>query len=159
MPALAVEKTWGALEHRAFSRLVRLTHRTPQLAHPSNCEHNPQVVIYPAEMAETEDEVFDPFGEKARAADREERSKLEEFERDSELADLLFVMSDPAGRRFIHRMLVRHGVYTISYEKDDPYQTAFNEGRRNEGLGLLNRIMIVAKPQYLQMLEETKNAS
>lgn len=101
---------------------------------------------------------YDPFNPQPREEQRKTQSKKDENARALELADVLFVMGDPAGRRHIWRQLNRAGVYTPSYVAGDPYQTAFNEGQRNAGLRLLADVMEVAHAQYTQMLEEAKNA-
>lgn len=104
------------------------------------------------------DETFDPFGDQQRTADREKQSERDKLKRENELADVLFVMNDPAGRRYIHRLLSNAGLFRLSYEKGDPYQTAFNEGARNNGLRMTADIMEIAAAQYAQMIEENKHA-
>lgn len=98
---------------------------------------------------------FDPF---ERETTTEKRNDEKRNQRDNELADVLFVMADPAGRRFMHRLLSRTGMYRSSFD-ENPHNTAFNEGSRNVGLWLTAEIMQIAVPQYTQMIEEQKDAS
>ena len=99
---------------------------------------------------------YDPLNREEIAAEREAKGKREENERALELADVLFVMNDPAGRRFMHRQLSHAGVFRVTYVPGDPHQTSFNEGTRSAGLKLLADVMEVASEQYTLMLEENK---
>lgn len=98
---------------------------------------------------------FDPFHREDTTGQRTEEQKRQ---RDQELADVLFVMGDPAGRRFIHRLLARTGLYHSSFD-ENPHRASFNEGSRNIGLWVTAEIMKIAMPQYTQMIEEQKDAS
>lgn len=98
---------------------------------------------------------FDPFEREAQTAERKGEQKRA---RDGDLADLLYVMTDPAGRRFMHKLLSASGLYRTSFDAD-PHKTSFNEGRRNIGLALMADIMVIAPTQYAEMLEEQRNAS
>jgi hypothetical protein len=98
---------------------------------------------------------FNPFDREAKT---EVRTAEQKREREQQLADTLFVMADPAGRRFMHRLLSRAGLYRSSFDVD-PHRTSFNEGERNIGLFLMAEIMQVAAHQYAEMLEEQRNAS
>lgn len=100
---------------------------------------------------------YDPLRPETRDEQRQTQSKREENARALELADLLFVMSDPAGRRFIHRQLTKAHIWATTYIPGDTHQTAFNEGARNRGLKLLADIMEVAAAQYALMIEEAKH--
>ena len=101
--------------------------------------------------------VYDPLQPETLQKEREDKGKREENKRALELADTLFVMNDPAGRRFIHRQLSAAGVFHQSYVAGDPHQTSFNEGARSRGLRLMADIMEVAATQYAQMIEEAKD--
>lgn len=74
-----------------------------------------------------------------------------------EIDELLWLMSDPRGRRFIWRLLKGFGIYQLSYVQGDPTHSAFNEGRRNEGLKLLNQIMEHCPARFTEMSKEAKN--
>ena len=56
-----------------------------------------------------------------------------------DMDDLLFVMGDPRGRRFIQKLLTRSGLYRCSFNGQSN-QTIFNEGARNQGLQLLSEV-------------------
>lgn len=98
---------------------------------------------------------YNPFEREARTEERAQERKLEHT---SQLADLLYVMTDPAGRRFMHKLLSEAGLFRSSFDSD-PHKTAFNEGQRNVGLRLMADIMAIAPSQYAQMIEEQRNAS
>ncbi len=67
--------------------------------------------------------------------------------------DLQGILNSKAGRRFVWRLLDRAGVYRTSFNNSGSI-TAFNEGRREVGLFLLNEIHEVAPDAYLVMLKE-----
>ena len=69
------------------------------------------------------------------AKTKEQLKKLEM----EELDDLKFVMGDPRGRRLVHKLLTRAGLYRCSFNGQSN-QTIFNEGARNQGLQLLSEI-------------------
>lgn len=101
---------------------------------------------------------YDPLRPQARDKQRDDEQKKQENKRKLELSDLLYVMDSPSGRRLAHRMLEQAGVYTQSFNPDNPHLTAFNEGRRRQGLWLLAEIMEAAATQYALMIEEARNA-
>lgn len=99
---------------------------------------------------------YDPFEDpKPR---RQTAKDVERAQRERDLADVLFLMSDPAGRRVAHRLLSQAMVFQPTYSPGDPHQTSFNEGRRTLGLWLLGEITTIAAAQYNQMMEEASNA-
>lgn len=73
-----------------------------------------------------------------------------------ELDDLKWVMSNKRGRRFVHGMLERAGVWRLSFHTN-ALQMAFNEGTRNEGLALLGRLIEHCSDTYAQMLKEQRD--
>jgi len=84
--------------------------------------------------------------------DIEERKTNAEIKRDQELADLRAILDTPQGKRFIWRLLERNGVFRRSYEGGDHADTAFNEGRRNEGLWLMAEISRVGPHAMADLL-------
>lgn len=72
-----------------------------------------------------------------------------------EALDLQWVMSDKRGRRHVWRQLELAGVYRLSYT-GEAQGTAFNEGRRNDGLRLLDEITRHCPDEYLLMLQEQR---
>lgn len=68
-------------------------------------------------------------------------------------ADLVSVMSTPAGRRFVWRLLQGAGITAASIAADT-HETAFNEGRRAFGLRLMAEVQALARTHYLTMMHE-----
>jgi len=75
---------------------------------------------------------------------------------DQEKQDIINIMSDESGRRFVHRILQRAGLFRCSFSGQSN-QTIFNEGGRNQGLMILNEIMTHAPGSYQTMLKENSN--
>lgn len=74
-----------------------------------------------------------------------------------EIDELLWLMSDPRGRRFMWRQLSDFGVYQLSYVQGDSTHTAFNEGRRSMALKLTSQIMQHCPSRFTEMSKEAKN--
>jgi hypothetical protein len=72
-----------------------------------------------------------------------------------EIADLKWLMSNKRGRRFVHRLLERAGVWRLSFNTN-ALSMAFNEGTRNEGLRLLAQLTEHCLDRYSEMLKEQK---
>lgn len=70
-----------------------------------------------------------------------------------EINDLKWLMSNKRGRRFIFRLLVRAGVWRLSFNTN-ALSMAFNEGARNEGLRLMALISQHCADRYSEMLKE-----
>lgn len=77
--------------------------------------------------------------------------------RDREVADLKWLMSDKRGRRFVHRLLAKAGVFRTSFD-GTAESTFFREGERNVGLLFLADINDHAGEEYLLMLKEARKA-
>lgn len=90
--------------------------------------------------------------EEAREA-AEEKAKLRQRQ---DIEDLKWLMSNKRGRRIIYGLLERAGVWQLSFHTN-ALQMAFNEGRRNEGLALLAKLMSEAPDNYALMLKEHKD--
>lgn len=88
---------------------------------------------------------------RAEQAERQRRDARDAID------ELLWLMSDAKGRRFVWRLLQGFGVYQLSYVQGDPTHSAFNEGRRNEGLKLLSQIMQHCPARFTEMSKEAKN--
>lgn len=71
-----------------------------------------------------------------------------------ERANLLVVLGTREGRAFIWDLLVRSGVFALSFSGEQPLTMAFNEGRRQYGNRLLAEINQAAPEAYLLMLKE-----
>lgn len=74
-----------------------------------------------------------------------------------EREDLRAVMSTPAGRRECWRLLTMCGVYRTSFVSgaEQPLQMAFNEGQRNVGLWMTDRLTRLVPQLYIQMRDES----
>ncbi|KAF9396920.1 hypothetical protein CPC16_004253 [Podila verticillata] len=73
--------------------------------------------------------------------------------KDTEEADLKWLMSTKQGRRIIWRFLERAGVYRLSFNTN-ALAMAFAEGNRNEGLRLLGQIHTLCPEFYVAMVKE-----
>lgn len=97
---------------------------------------------------------LDLAGQERTAAKAAEEERLA---REKEQNELRWIMSTKQGRRFIHRLLSRAGVFQSSFNTNAAMM-AFNEGNRNAGLQLLNDIMEACPERYTEMLAEQKEA-
>jgi hypothetical protein len=91
------------------------------------------------------------------AADPEQvknAKQKEKFRAISEANDLLWVLSDPRGRRFIWGLL--SPAHEISFVTGMPDLTAFKEGCRNKANQLLSKLMDAKPEAYIIMLNESK---
>ena len=75
---------------------------------------------------------------------------------DREKQDVINFMSTESGRRFVHRIIQRAGLFRCSFSGQSN-QTIFNEGGRNQGLMILSEIMTHASGSYQLMLKENTN--
>ncbi len=76
--------------------------------------------------------------------------------REEETNDLRAVLSSASGRRFVWRLLERSGVFRSSFNAVSDSYTAFNEGRRNLGLRVLNDILEADPDAFTLMQKEAK---
>ena len=91
------------------------------------------------------------------AADPEqvkEAKKKERFAKENELSDLLWVLGDIRGRRFVWGLLAPTN--ELSFVSGMPDVTAFNEGCRNKANQLLSKVMDAKPEAYIQMMTESK---
>jgi hypothetical protein len=101
----------------------------------------------------TEHDPFDLSGQERTAA----TSAPEERQlREKEQSDLRWVLSTKQGRRFMWRLLGSAGVFHSSFSTNNA-SMAFNEGKRNQGLELLNEIIEHCPDKYTTMLAEQKD--
>ena len=99
---------------------------------------------------------YDPLdirSQERAKADAEQRSKLA---RDTEEADLKWLMGSKRGRRIVWRLLDRAGVFRLSFNTN-AMQMAFAEGNRNEGLRILAQIHTLCPELYPVMVKEQAN--
>ncbi|UOF81038.1 endopeptidase [Caudoviricetes sp.] len=99
---------------------------------------------------------YDPLdlrGQEREKADREVRDRLE---RETEEADVKWLMGSKRGRRIIWRLLDQAGVFRLSFNTN-AMTMAFAEGNRNYGLRLLAMVHSLCPELYPTMLKEQKN--
>jgi hypothetical protein len=88
------------------------------------------------------------------ARQQEGKTLLVDAQRLQELNDIKWLMAHKQGRRFIHRLLGRAGVYRSSFTNSG--QTNFLEGERNVGLFVINEMVEGSFDNYIIMLQEHK---
>lgn len=95
-------------------------------------------------------DAFDLRGQEEARAEADKKRALRER---VHVEDVKWLMSNKRGRRIVHRLLERHGVWRLSFHTN-ALQMAFNEGTRNEGLALLAQLNEHCPEFYAQMLKE-----
>lgn len=93
---------------------------------------------------------FDIDEQEREKHDREVRSKLE---RDTEEADIRWLMSSKRGRRIVWRLLSQAGVFQPVFHPT-AMMMAFKEGHRNYGLQMLNAVTAFCPDLYATMQKE-----
>lgn len=90
------------------------------------------------------------------------RASIRAAEKASRLADrqrgdtVRLLMSTSPGRSFVHDKLLSAHVFSTSFSHN-ALQMAFNEGERNQGLQLLNDVMLFCPEQYILMQREAND--
>ena len=98
---------------------------------------------------------YDPLNPAAVETSRNAKRETAWFEDRIASDDLKWLMSSRRGRRIMWSLLERAGVWRLSFTTN-AMQTAFNEGRRNEGLALIAAIHELCPERYVEMLQEQK---
>lgn len=99
---------------------------------------------------------YDPHdlrGQERAEADKSTRARLD---RETEEADVKWLMSSKRGRRVIWRLLEQSGVFRLSFNTN-AMQMAFNEGGRNFGNKTLALIHMHCPELYPTMVKENTN--
>jgi hypothetical protein len=94
----------------------------------------------------------DPTDFVGTALQAEGKNRLAEIRRKQELDDIKWLMAHKQGRRFVHRLLSKAGIYRSSFTNSG--QTNFLEGERNVGLFVINEVMEGSFDNYITMLQE-----
>lgn len=81
-------------------------------------------------------------------AKQKEKNRL-----DTELADIKLLLGKQWGRRIVYQILERTGQYQTSFNSDSNVMS-FNEGERNIGLWLLDKVVSADRDQYELMQKE-----
>jgi hypothetical protein len=103
-------------------------------------------------MSGTGHDTFDIAGQEAN---REKAAREAAQRARIEVDDLKWVMQNKRGRRFVHSVLERAGVFRSTFHTN-ALTMAFSEGARNEGLKLTNRLIEHSPELWQQMLAEQK---
>lgn len=86
------------------------------------------------------------------------KRKAERLAKELRDAQLREVLSTPAGKAFVWRLISTvTGVFAPSFDVD-PGATAFNEGKRAVGIAVMREAQRVAPGAYLEMTAERINA-
>lgn len=87
---------------------------------------------------------------------RIDKARQAELDAIAERDELLWVMSDAKGRRFIWRRLSDAGIYRSTFT-GEALGSAFKEGERNAGLRLMALILKHCPERLSQMQKEARN--
>lgn len=98
--------------------------------------------------------MIDPTDIRAEEARSEAAKAANETLSELEKNDLVWLMSQARGRRFIWRLLSKAGVFQSSFTGNSA--TFFNEGRRDVGLWALASITAHCPEDFVKMLTEQK---
>lgn len=99
---------------------------------------------------------YDPLDLRGQERAKAEKETRERLARETEEADLRWLMGTKRGRRICWRLLDRAGVFRLSFNPNS-MTMAFNEGMRNEGLRMLAQIHALCPELYPQMVKEQAN--
>ena len=100
---------------------------------------------------------FDPVDLVGQEEAAEKKQKDRKLNRDGQIEDFKWIMSDKRGRRFMWRLLEVTGVYRTSFTGNST--TFFNEGMRNVGLIVMNEIHENCPELYETLIKEnSRNA-
>jgi len=92
------------------------------------------------------------------AGDEAAVTKRQKLEREAEVRlanGLAYILAERPGRDLLWWLLGEAGVYASSYTGDN--RTFFNEGRRDVGLRLLERLLVTDPEAYLTMIKENRD--
>jgi hypothetical protein len=98
----------------------------------------------------------DPLDLRGQERIREDQNLRTRLTRETEEADLKWLMGSKRGRRIVWRFLDRAGVFRLSFNTN-AMQMAFAEGNRNEGLRMLAQIHALCPELYPVMVKEQTN--
>lgn len=90
-------------------------------------------------------------GDRAHVADRQRRRR---FAAEREDSDLVWLMNQREGRRFVWRLLKACHLYESSFTGDNA--TFFREGERNVGLQILADIVRLCPELHARMFSESQ---
>jgi hypothetical protein len=85
--------------------------------------------------------------------ERAEKATQAQLAQQTEIDDLLWLMGDKRGRRFVWRQLAEAGVFQVTFT-GEALSGAFKEGQRSRGLSLLASISQHCPGRYSEMQRE-----
>lgn len=95
----------------------------------------------------------DPLDIRGQEQAREKAQERAALAAKTEEDDIKWLASNKRGRRIVYRILERAGVWQSSFNTN-AIQMAFNEGRRNEGLALMAKLMAYCPDAFALMTKE-----
>jgi hypothetical protein len=101
---------------------------------------------------------YDPTDLRGQERVQQEDADRKRLLRETEIADVKWLMSSERGRRIIWRLLRTAGVFQLSFDQN-AMKMAFNEGQRNFGNQILDIVMKVCPEQFPAMLKEQQDGS
>ena len=96
---------------------------------------------------------YDPTDVAGQQLEKREADAKKRLARDTEQADLKWLMSSPRGRRLMWRFMTMSRTFQLSFNPN-AMQMAFNEGNRNLGLQLLDEVMTLCPELFPVMQKE-----
>lgn len=96
---------------------------------------------------------YDPTDLRGQERKKAEAEKQQRSAQQVEDDDFKWLMQSTRGRRIVWRLLDQAGVFRISFTQNS-VQTAFNEGGRNYGLKMINRIHALCPELYPALIKE-----
>lgn len=96
---------------------------------------------------------YDPTDIAGQQLDKREADARKQVVRETEKADVKWLMSSRRGRRILWRLLELSGPFRLSFDPN-AMKMAFNEGNRNLGNQLFNEVITVCPELYPVMVKE-----
>jgi hypothetical protein len=101
---------------------------------------------------------YDPTDLRGQEAEKREADVRKKVVRETEIADVKWLMSSPRGRRVMWRLLDLSGPFRLSFDTN-AMKMAFNEGNRRLGNELFNEVMTYCPELYPVMAKEYRNGN
>lgn len=99
---------------------------------------------------------YDPLDLQSQERQKRDRETRDKLTRETEEADIKWLMSSKRGRRVIWRLLDQAGVFRLSFNTN-AMAMSFAEGNRNYGLRILSLIHALCPELYPTMIKEQSN--
>lgn len=101
---------------------------------------------------------FDPVDVRGQERAKADKAARDRLVRETEDADIRWLMSSKRGRRILWRLLDQSGVFRLSFNTN-AMSMAFAEGNRNFGLRALATIHSLCPELYPTMVKENANGN